>query len=208
MGALPQPGTDGFGPGSGRAVPTGPHASPHSGSDPDVGLFQWWLARRGTPYETDLAGASMGAAMPDGARIRIAAHPGGEYRVGQVVAFLAGRRIMVHRVVHVGRSVAAHAYLITQGDGNWICDPPIAREAVAGTVGEYCVGDVWQVVRPARLSPWRRMVSAPVLYLSRGLLERDPARALRLARMISRLRMRARRVAVLIGLGRHDHVRD
>ncbi len=178
---------------------------PASGAD--IELFQWWAARSDAPFETLLSGPSMGAAIPHGARIRIASLAGGRPLRGQIIAFQAGQRIMVHRVVHVGCSRRAQGYLITQGDGNWLCDPPIAAGSIAGAVEQYCVADVWRSVPPLRASLWRRLVAAPVLVLSRWLLERDPGFALRAARVLSRLRRLTRRIAARFGIGRADHVR-
>src|SRR5262245_49787231 len=93
------------------------------------------LTRKGDVLiHSELRGSSMGQAIPDGAHIRIRSGPGQPCQVGQVIAFLAGRRIMAHRVVYEGRSKAARLFVVTQGDGNWVCDPPVNRSTVIGQV--------------------------------------------------------------------------
>ena len=87
------------------SVPTTstPVAPPPSVTSGDIDLFRVLAERSGEPVESQLQGASMGLAIPDGARIRIAHNDRDPWREGQVIAFLAGSRVMVHRVRHVGR---------------------------------------------------------------------------------------------------------
>src|ERR1700730_15998715 len=118
-------------------------AVPSSVTPGDLELFRVLAKRSGKPVESELRGASMGLAIPNGSRIPIVHSDGGTWRVGQVVAFLAGSRVMVHRVMHVGRRGAARGFLITLGDGNWICDPPVELDTIAGLVEEFRVGDHW-----------------------------------------------------------------
>src|SRR5579862_7739784 len=93
---------------------------------------------------SELRGSSMGPAIPDGVRIRIRSGHRQPCQVGQVIAFLAGSRIMVHRVAYEGRGEAARAFVITQGDGNWVCDPPVDRSTVIGQVEAFLAGADWQ----------------------------------------------------------------
>jgi hypothetical protein len=152
------------------------------------------LGERGRPaVESELRGASMGAAIPAGSRILIqpvGASP--SLLPGRVVAFLAGSRVMVHRVVHVGASPAARGFVITQGDGNWLCDPPVALDHVAGAVDRYFAEGEWREVPAARPEFARRLVSAPALALMVRVLEWNPRAALALARGMSRMRMGTR----------------
>jgi len=167
-------------------------APPPSVTSGDIDLFRVLAERSGEPVESQLQGASMGLAIPDGARIRIAHNDRDPWREGQVIAFLAGSRVMVHRVRHVGRRGPARRFLITHGDGNWICDPPVALETIAGRVEEFRMDCTWQAVEPARMSMLRRSVSLASLVLLRSALEWNPALAVRIARGMTHARMGAR----------------
>lgn len=173
----------------------------------DLELFRALSARR--PFESELRGPSMGAAIPHGSRIRISPPPaGGAPIAGSVVAFLAGSRVMVHRIVYRGRGPAARGWLVTHGDANWMCDPPVEVGAVAGVVSEYREGHQWRPVGPPALSLARRLVSWPSLLLVCALLELSPRAAARLGRAMSYTRMGARslwRRLVTGGAGNAGH---
>jgi len=173
------------------ALPNGPPPPVTTG---DLELFRVLAKRSGQPVESELRGASMGLAIPDGSRIRIVYSEGFTWRKGQVVVFLAGSRVMVHRVMHVGRRGPARRFLITQGDGNWICDPPVRIDTIAGRVEEFRVDDQWQDVGPARISLVRRSVSLTSLALLRAALEWNPSFAIRIARGMTHARMTVRGV--------------
>ena len=160
----------------------------------DVELFRVLARRSGKPVESELRGASMGLAIPSRSLIRIVSSEGVAWRPGQVVAFLAGSRVMVHRVRYVGMRGRARMFLITQGDGNWMCDPPVGLETIAGLVEEFCVDGKWQAVGPARTSLVRRAVSFPSFALLRLALEWNPSFAAWIARGMTHLRMGARGV--------------
>lgn len=173
----------GTSPSPGAQAPRGP-------ASPELELFRVLASRR--PVESELRGPSMGRAIPSGARIRIAPAPrGAAFERGQVVAFVAGSRVIVHRIAYLGRGRAAR-YLITHGDGNWMCDPPIEADAVAGVVDEHYAEGAWRPVGPASLPWWRRAASFPSFLLLRLTLELSPALAMRLARAMSYARMGAR----------------
>jgi hypothetical protein len=131
----------------------------------------------------------MGAAIPDGARIRIRGGPEDMWRTGRVIAFLAGSRVMVHRVVYEGRRGSARHFLLTQGDGNWLCDPPVNRSTVVGEVESFSTGGEWQTIAPPRIALHRRLVARPSQALMRIALECNPAVAIWISRPISWLRM-------------------
>lgn len=156
----------------------------------EVELLRALSARGGAAVESELRGGSMGAALPEGTRIRIGP-TGAGFSPGQVVAFLANSRVMVHRVVYVGQGLA-RGYLVTQGDGNWLCDPPIERDAVAGCVAEFLAEEGWRPVGPASVPAPRRLVAAASLAFTRGLLALHPPAALAAARVMSRVRMAVR----------------
>lgn len=161
-----------------------PEAIPQEATLRDVEIFRVVAARR--PVESVVRGASMGAALPDGCRIRIA-WPGADAQwvPGQVVAFLGGSRVMVHRIAHAARGAAARGYLVTYGDGNWFCDPPVESAALAGRVEEHEVAGEWRPVAPADLGFARRATLRASAWMLRALVERSPRAALRLARVLS-----------------------
>ena len=121
----------------------GAQAAPPTLDAGDVTMFRMLAARSGRPVESQLSGASMGGAIPGGCRIRITHRAGHEWRRGEVIAFVAGSRVMVHRIVHVGRRGAARRFVLTQGDGNWLCDPPVEVGTIAGAVEQYWDGGGW-----------------------------------------------------------------
>ena len=169
-----------------------PDAQPPPVTLADLELFRVLSARSGQAVESEIQGSSMGLAIPDGSRIRIVRHEGEDWRPGQVVAFLAGSRVMAHRVIHVGRRGLARMFLITQGDGNWMCDPPVELGTIAGLVEEFQADGTWQEVGPARTSLAHRAVSFPSLVLLRFALEWRPSLAVRIARGMTHARMGAR----------------
>lgn len=158
---------------------------------PDLALFRVLAARK--PFESEVQGTSMGAALPGGTRIRISPLPEGTRpSPGQVIAFAAGSRIMVHRIAYLGRGQKASGYLITQGDGNWLCDPPIPLDAIAGQVVEAERDGAWQPVPASAISAARRWTCALSLAAVGAALEASPAFAARFARAMSYGRMTAR----------------
>ncbi len=104
------------------------------------------LARRGGEVEALVHGGSMGRTLPAGTPIRLRWVRGGDCREGQIVAFLAGRTLVTHRVVARGRRPSRRGFLVTCGDGTWLCDPPVAEDLVVGIVAEWNDGAGW---RPA-----------------------------------------------------------
>jgi hypothetical protein len=156
---------------------------------------------------SELRGASMGAAIPDGASIRIRSGPEDIWHVGKVIAFLAGSRIMVHRIVYEGRRGLAQHFVLTQGDGNWLCDPPVNRAIVVGEVEAFSTGGEWQAVGAPRIPLHRRLVARPSQVLMRLALEWNPVFAIWISRPISWLRMGPRLVLLLLRRCRAGHVR-
>ena len=98
----------------------------------DLARLRALTRRNAAVIHSDLRGTSMGSAIPDGARIRIRRNSEATWRRGQVIAFLAGSRIMTHRIVYEGRRSGARNFVVTQGDGNWLCDPPVNRSTILG----------------------------------------------------------------------------
>jgi signal peptidase len=96
------------------------------------------LSRSGRIVESDIRGGSMGAAIPDGSRIRIRLTSEERFRPGQIVACMEKGFLFAHRVVHVRKDA-----IITQGDGWVLCDPPIRISQVLGEVVSCRVGEEW-----------------------------------------------------------------
>ena len=139
---------------------------------------------------SQLSGGSMGEALPGDSRIRIRSDATESWRVGEVIAFLAGSRVMVHRVVYEGRRGQAARFVLTQGDGNWLCDPPVNRATVVGRVDAFSRGDDdWQPVGPRRMPGLKRATAAMSLALMRLALEISPALSIALSKPMSWMRM-------------------
>jgi hypothetical protein len=92
------------------------------------------LRAHGRSFESTVTGMSMVPTFAPGSRIRVALVPGPRYEAGDVVAFVAHERVIVHRVAHRGRAAAARGYLISLGDATLVPDPPVAEGHVLGAV--------------------------------------------------------------------------
>jgi len=133
------------------------------------------LRAPGRTYESTVTGMSMGPWLPPGSRIRIALIPAASYEVGEVVTFVAGEQIVVHRVAHRGRAAAALGHLVTLGDATLVPDPPVATGQVLGAVTGVWRSGGW--VRPAgspRRSLPARAVRALSVALAVGALQVSP----------------------------------
>lgn len=167
-----------------------PVSDPPGVTPRDLELFRILAARR--PVESEVRGPSMGRSLPDGTRIRIAPPTSGQpLQRGQVVAFLGGSRVIVHRIAwSAGPEQGDH--LITQGDGNWLCDPPIEARAVLGVVDECWKEGAWGAVPQATRGLGPRLAWSASAALLRLLLAFSPALAARVARAMSYARMSLR----------------
>ncbi|MFO1109692.1 MAG: hypothetical protein U1E61_10955 [Bradyrhizobium sp.] len=96
---------------------------------------------------------------------------------------------MAHRIAARGRSSAAEAFFIAQGDNNWLCDPPVHRSAVIGSVEVANAEGHWVPVAAATPSRPKRWVAGASQKVIHGLLEASPPLAIRLSRVISWARM-------------------
>jgi hypothetical protein len=152
------------------------------------------LLESGKQIESVVSGDSMGRALPLGSRIRIRRCDQRLRSRGQVIAFLAGGSIVVHRVVHAGVRGAAQQFLITQGDADWFCDPPVSIDLIAGCVDEVSIDGHWRALESARISPARRALSAPARALLVLALEANPGWAKILGRWMFALRARMYRL--------------
>jgi len=98
------------------------------------------------PIEVELQGMSMGAFMPKGSRIRLRTVRGHTPAVGDIVIFIWSRNLTVHRVLYQGRLRSRH-YLITRGDANCLCDPPVHVDKVLGIVEAIQLAGYWAAPR-------------------------------------------------------------
>lgn len=135
--------------------------------------------------DSEVSGVSMGEVIPDGAFIRIAADPEA-CRVGEIVAFFAGGRSVVHRVRWMRRG-----WVITQGDAMLLPDVPVAREAVLGRVIAVRAGADWRPPPPRPPAPRReRALSWIVFAAGVVLLSIRPQLACRFMDLLTRAERR------------------
>lgn len=140
----------------------------------------------------------MGASLPAGSRIRIKSGPDDSWKIGDVVAFLAGSRVMAHRIAARGRSGPAQEFFIAQGDNNWLCDPPVHRSAVIGGVEVATSEGDWLPVTEVNAPGYKKRVAGASQTVMYRLLETSPPLAIRISRIISWTRM-GPRLTFLIG---------
>ncbi len=146
------------------------------------------LKRAGSIIESEIRGPSMGRTLEPGTRIRIRCGTGLDFLDGTVIAFLAGQRLVGHRLVGRTRDRRGQPLLLTRGDGTVVCDPPLDPQAVLGEVIEWLDGDTW---RPLPTAPPHsligRGVAATILLLIRLALVLDDRLAARTATLLARV---------------------
>src|SRR5258708_3539460 len=111
--------------------------------------FSSLLRDGSTAIEFALQGGSMGSVLPDGSRIRVCFVPADKFIAGQIVAYVADDRMVVHRLVRFAEW-RRETFVIARGDATVCCDLPVPASSVIGIVTEYCTTGAWQPVRPAR----------------------------------------------------------
>lgn len=135
--------------------------------------------------DSEVSGVSMGEVIPHGAFIRIAADPEA-CRVGEVVAFFAGGRSVVHRVRWMRRG-----WVITQGDAMLLPDAPVPREALLGRVIAVRTEGDWRPTPSRLLAPRReRALSWIVFAAGVVLLSIRPQLACRFMDLLTRAERR------------------
>jgi len=133
------------------------------------------LRGRGRAVESTVEGASMGPTLPPGTRIRIELTDQGAYDVGDVVAFLAGAQIVVHRVVRRGRTGGARGCLVLRGDATLVPDAPVRHAEILGVVTGIRRGGIWDPVGPSpRRSLRARVAMSLLLVVVAGALQVSP----------------------------------
>jgi hypothetical protein len=116
--------------------------------------------------ESTVKGTSMGSVLPPGSRILIDMSPRGEWPVGEVVAFVGGDQVVVHRVVHLGRN-----HVLTRGDARLAPDTPLKPEQILGPVSAVAGEGGWVPLPPqASRSPLARAAAAAALLVAKVLL--------------------------------------
>ena len=141
-----------------------------------------FLKAHGQEIECRVDGTSMGATLPARSQVRIRCGEPDEYVRDAIVAFVAGSRIVSHRIVHRGRRGPASEYLITRGDGRVLPDPPVRLRSVLGTVTGVRVGERWvQPGSPLARPPLRRLPAMLLVLLAKAALELNVRLAERLA---------------------------
>ena len=126
------------------------------------------LLRKSAGFESTIVGISMEPTIPNGANIRIRPLITSEYKEGQVVACVVGNSLFAHRIVYCGQGARSAAYILTQGDGWVLCDPPTPKNNILGMITEYSDGVIWRTPATGRLrTPWKNMVSIASFWLIR-----------------------------------------
>lgn len=137
------------------------------------------LRRSTSEIECVVSGGSMGAAIPDGSRVRIRLDgAAGAPPMTAVALLLAGDTFSIHRLVARGRSARARDFVVTHGDGNVFCDAPQRAADLLGIVIAVrgAAEPEWRPVPPPQ--PGGRLSSAITVAferLMRGALELSPA---------------------------------
>lgn len=125
--------------------------------------------------ESTVTGMSMAPGLGPGSRIRIALIHRDRYDAGEVVAYLSGSEVVVHRVVHRGRAAAARGYLITRGDATLVPDPPVGLGRILGPVTSVLSGGGWMpLCAPPRRSLRARVLRALASAAAKGALYVSP----------------------------------
>jgi hypothetical protein len=163
-----------------------------------VGAFIWEgearvraaaARRNGCQVECGLRGGSMEPSIPARSRIRITfGEP--RFRTGEVVAFMAGGRVVAHRVAY--RAFARRTWLVTRGDARLLPDPPIEAGCVLGRVTAVDSGTGWRAPGQAAKVPRReRLLAFVLLGACAALLELDARVARRFAHWLAETELRS-----------------
>ena len=116
------------------------------------------LRAPGRSFESTVTGTSMGSGLGPGSRIRVALVHRDRYEAREVVAFVSGDQVIVHRVAHRGRAGRALGYFITVGDATLVPDPPVDHGRILGSVTGVWFAGGWVPPR----DPPRRSLRATV----------------------------------------------
>ncbi len=171
-------------------------AHPHSDAEWSLALAPL-LQRTGRVIESEISGVSMGSTLPTGTRIRIQCEDPASARRGTVVAIMAERGLIGHRLLWCGTDRRGQAVALTRGDGSPVCDPPVAMERILGEITHWYAPPEWRPVPAAPATPLlRRAIAALMLLAVRCAVALDVRLATREAGVFAALHRRlARRAA-------------
>ena len=137
--------------------------------------------------ESTVEGVSMGGGLPPGSRIRIALVERARYDAGEVIAYLAGNQVIVHRVAHRGRFGAAAGLVLARGDTPLVPDPPLKHVQILGPVNGVWREGRWDELTGAPRRPFSRHAAAAFLLLMAiGLLYISPRLATAMLTLLNR----------------------
>ncbi len=129
----------------------------------------------------------MEPAIPRGALIRIEPRPEVP-AVDTTVAIVTPGGLVAHRIVGRGRFPWNRRFVLTQGDGSTLCDPPVPVDLILGSVTAWR-DDQWRTV-PRRSSSARAISGRATLW--RGFVRCALAIHPTLATALVRLSLRGR----------------
>jgi len=81
------------------------------------------------PIEGIVTQESMLPTLRPGQRVRLEPFRKEEARVGDIVAYRRGERLIIHRIVGIDNRQTGRSYLL-KGDANFVCDAPVLEEEV------------------------------------------------------------------------------
>lgn len=140
----------------------------------------------GRAIESTVLGMSMGRTMPAGSRIRIDLEAPRRYERGEVIAFVAGHHVVVHRVVRAARP-SPGGRVLTRGDAAWVPDPPVDAAHVLGAVIAIDRSGRWTSVGGGPRRSWPiRLLTGLVLAVVACALRGDPRVAEALVTLLHR----------------------
>ena len=121
-----------------------------------VAVASLWRAA-GREIVTSFLGTSMLPTIAPGVEVTIDCSR--RWEVGDIIAFVAGGRLFVHRVEAAS---ADRAIVLTRGDHRTVPDEPFeAADAVIGVITRIRVGDQW-VAPPSSPQSWLRALSLSI----------------------------------------------
>ena len=139
------------------------------------------LQRAERILESTVQGDSMGRSLPAGASIRIRLCRREAYAPGEIVAFLNGAHLTVHRMLTCATAGRRKGMFLTRGDGRLHPDPPVRIDAVLGVVIAVRSGSGWGAPPPPERQRWlRRLSSTAIEKVAVAVWFLDPRRSSRI----------------------------
>ena len=121
------------------------------------------LQRAGRIIESTVRGDSMGRSLPPGASIRIRLCRREAYAPGEIVAFLNGAHLTVHRLLSCGTEGRRKGMFLARGDARLLPDPPARTDSVLGVVIAVRSGSGWGAPPPLERQRWLRRLSSTAM---------------------------------------------